>query len=163
VHNPVATVALALGLDNRQAALQLSQHYSGSIDATSILIWLRNLDQEDILMSTDNRILQTVLADFIESLKLKRQFSLFLFRSPKFETLEVIAYLQEVDVEEGMVLLCEVENNAVHFHTPEGDYLGPIISQDTDLLRDLQRGTASATIIEVDRSGENMLLRLQIQ
>lgn len=163
VHDPVATVALALGLDNRQAALELSQLYSGSVDATSILIWLRNLDQEDIMMSTDNRILQNVLADFIEAVKLKRQFSFPLLRSPKFETLEVMAYLQEVDVEEGMVLLSEVEKNEIHFHTPEGDYLGPIISQDADLLRDLQRGTASATIIEVDRRGENMLLRLQIQ
>lgn len=165
VYHPVATVALALGLDNRQAALQLSQLYSGSIDATSILIWLQSLDQSDIEICTDDWIQQSSLNELINSMRLKRHFLLPSFRSPKLETLEVEGYLQDVYVVEGMELLSEVENNAVHFYTPDGDYLGPIISQDTDLLRDLASGSVSATIANVDwgEGDNNMQLLLEIQ
>ncbi len=165
VHHPVATVALALGLDNRQAALQLSQLYSGSIDATSILIWLQSLDRSDIEMSTDDWVQRSSLNELMNSVRLKRPFLLPSFRSPKIETLEVEGYLQDTYVIEGMELLSEVENNAVHFYTPDGDYLGPIISQDTDLLRDLVTGTVSATIVSVDwgEGDNNMHLLLEIR
>jgi len=165
VHHPVATVALALGLDNRQAALQLSQLYSGSIDATSILIWLQSLDQSDIEMSTNDWVQRSSLNELMNSVRLKRPFLLPSFRSPKLETLEVEGYLQDTYVIEGMKLLSEVENNAAHFYTPDGDYLGPIISQDTDLLRDLVTGTVSATIVSVDwgEGDNNMQLLLEIR
>lgn len=52
VHNPIATVALALGLGNRKAALSLSQLYTGTIDEISILQWMQNIDQKDVTQCT---------------------------------------------------------------------------------------------------------------
>ena len=88
VHDPVATVAMAMGLDNRNAALILSEKYGGTIDAQSILFWLRTLDHNEVSVSPGNQMLQKLLSEFIESIRRQDNFIEFLRGSvPNYDDL----------------------------------------------------------------------------
>ena len=164
VHDPVATVALALGIDDRKAALQLSTLYHGAMDPTSILIWLEGLDQDTAMLATESSMLQDLLSDFILSMRRRKQFIFPGFGTSAIKTLEALPHIQETDVAENMVLISAVENKEVHLYTPAPDavYINVIILQNDDLLNNLKRGTASVIIKSVNQNDNHLLLTLFI-
>ena len=164
VHDPVATVALTLGIDNRKAALQLSTLYHGAIDPTSILIWLQGLDQNTAMLSTENLMLQDLLSDFILSMQPRKQFIFPGFGTSVIKTFEALPHIQATDVEEEMVLISAVENNEIHLYTPAPDtlYINVILLQEDDLLNNLKSGTASVIIKGVSQNDDQLFLTVFI-
>ncbi len=164
VHDPIATVAMAMGLDNRKAALILSEKYSGPIDAQSILFWLRTLDQNAVSGYSGNEALQKLLADFIASVQRSDNFIEFLRGSvPTTVSVEVAGYTGDSLVGEGTELLGLYEDGFVHLCTQTGDYLGTTEIEHSEALKRLQSGTASITVKEVVREFDEVLLQLLIR
>ncbi len=164
VHDPVATVAIAMGLDNRNVALLLSEKYSGPIDAQSILFWLRTLTQNAVSGYSDNEALQKLLADFIASIQKSDNFIEFLRGSvPITVSVEVAGYTGDSLVGEGTELLGLYEDGFVHLYTQTGDYLGTTEIEHGETLKRLRSGTASITVKEVIREFDEVLLQLLIR
>ncbi len=168
VHNPVATVALSMGLDNRKAALELSKQYSGPIDAQSILFWLRTLDQNIVSVSTDNEVLQTLLHGFITSIQKHNSFieslgGLF----PITETIEIEGYTDFLSTEENVDVISYYEkaHDIVHFLTQAGDYVGTIARriENPEVLKRFQSGTASVSVKRVIQRDDEVFFELLIR
>ena len=165
VHHPIATVALALGLGNREVALILSKHYDGPIDAQSILGWLRVLDQNEVQSWTEDEILREVLTDFAESAKQRGRIDLeemLRVLRPRVLAANIPIDFQVSLVEEGTELVSHIEGDQVHLYTQAIDYLGVITVEDSSLLKDLRDGKLSITVNKVDRDHNDVLLTLLI-
>ena len=65
----VATVLLALGLDNRQAALSLSQFYAGDYEPQNIFTWIYSLQDDDVQICTNEMRLRDSLLRFLRQLR----------------------------------------------------------------------------------------------
>lgn len=164
VHDPIATVAMAMGLDNRKAALLLSEKYSGPIDAQSILFWLRTLDQNAVSSYSGNEALQKLLADFIATIQRPDYLIEFLQGSaPIAVSVEVAGYTGDSLVGEGTELLGLYEDGFVHLCTQTGDYVGTTEIEHGEALKRVQSGTASITVKEVIREFDEVLLQLLIR
>ncbi len=163
VHDPVATVAMAMGLGSRSAALILSKKYSGSIDAQSILFWLRTLDQEPLSLSPDNQILQEQLSEFIASIQRQDNIIEHLRGSvPITMSFETLGHIDDLGIGEGTELLSLYEDDFVHFYTQTGDYLGSTKIEDIETLKRLRSGRASITVKEAVHGQDEVFLQLLI-
>jgi hypothetical protein len=148
VHDPVATVALALGMDNRQAALMLSKQYNGSIDASEILAWFKSLESETVGDFADDGLVKKILQDFIESVRRRYEIDIQSLRAPRFEPLviEVPSYIDEASLNEGTELLIYCENDQFHLYSPFVDYIGSVTANDGRLIKRLQNGEVTITV-----------------
>lgn len=164
VHNPVATVAMAMGLDNRKAALILSEMYSGPIDAQSILLWLHTLNENEVNIYSDNEVIQKVLMEFITSIKRKDNFLDFLQGlAPHALSFEVVGYTNDLQIKEGTELLGLYEHEFFHFYTQSGDYLGSTKIENVGTLKRLLSGAVSITVKEVVPRQDEVFLELLIR
>jgi hypothetical protein len=164
VHDPVATVAMAMGLDSRKAGLLLSEKYGGLIDAQSILLWLRTVDINALSIYSDNKVLQGLLVEFIASLQRKNNLFEFLDGlAPTPVSVEAVGYDDDLLVVEGTELLGLYEDGFVHIYTQTGDYLGTTKIENDKTIKRLQNRTASITVKEVIQMHDEVFLQLLIR
>jgi hypothetical protein len=167
VCNPIASVILSLGLNNRSAALALSNIYVGEIDPKSVLIWILALNKENLLECTNDLDIQNSLVNFVESLQAKRQNLSSKTNSWVIRSWEPNDYVVGINLEEGMTLLGDVEDYEIHFTTSNAEYLGFFrikdVTENDRVLNHIESGLAVISIGKLEYKDNSVIIDINIK